>query len=191
MKKTWIVRIITSVLAYAVGMKNRKELKRDCVIGTLFVIITGTLAHFVYDWSGHNYIAGFFFPVSESTWEHMKLCFFPMLLYSLYMNRKQKDRQSCISCALPAGILTGTFAIPVLFFSYTAILGQHFLPLDIGVFIVSVLLAFAVVYRLAVSCKCRRFTGILWLAVAVLGLCFVWFTCHPRFPERLFPTIRS
>lgn len=168
-----------------------KEWKRDCIIGTLFVIITGTLAHFVYDWSGHNYIAGFFFPVSESTWEHMKLCFFPMLFYALYLNRKHKGGQPCVTCALPAGILTGTFAIPVLFYAYTAVLGRNFLPLDIGVFMISVLLAFTVVYRLALSCNGRRFAGILWLAVAVLGLCFAWFTYHPLLPARLFPTIRS
>lgn len=160
-------------------MRNRKTLKRNCIIGTLFVIITGTLAHFVYDWSGQNYIAGLFFPVSESTWEHMKLCFFPMLLYSLYMNRTLKDTNPCITSALPAGILAGTFAIPVLFYAYTGILGRNFLPLDIGVFVISVLLAFLAVYKLTLSCKAGRFTAVLRLAVAVLGLCFLWFTYHP------------
>ena len=159
--------------SYSIDMK---ALKRYCIIGTLFVIITGTLAHFVYDWSGHNYIVGFFFPVSESTREHMKLCFFPMLLYSLYMRHMLKDTLPCINSALPAGILVGTFAIPVLFYTYTGILGQNYLPLDIGVFVISVLLAFVVVYRLTSSCKSERFAGILWLSVAILGICFVWFT---------------
>lgn len=156
-----------------------KELRRSCIIGAIFVIITGTLAHFVYDWSGQNDIVGFFTPVSESTWEHMKLCFFPMLLYSLYMNRSLRDTHPCICSALPAGMLTGTFSIPVMFYTYTGILGQSFLPLDIGVFIVSILIAFYVVCKLTISCKVRRYMGLLWLAIAILGLNFVLFTYLP------------
>ena len=155
-----------------------KELKRDCIIGTLFVIITGTLSHFVYDWSGQNCIVGFFTPVSESTWEHMKLCFFPMLLYSLYLIQKRKATQPCISSSMAGGILTGTFAIPMLFYTYTGILGKSFPPLDIGVFIVSVMLAFYTVYRLSLSCRAQGHTIVLWMAVIVLILCFIWFTYH-------------
>lgn len=158
---------------------DMRKLKRYCIIGTLFVIITGTILHFVYDWSGQNWIIGLFCPVSESTWEHMKLCFFPMLLYSLYMIRELKGLQPCISSSLPAGILTGTLAIPVLFYTYTGILGQNFLPLDIGVFVVSVLIAFLVVYRLTLSCTTQHFSGLLWLGVAILSLCFAIFTYHP------------
>ena len=156
-----------------------KELKRSCIIGAIFVIITGTLAHFVYDWSGQNDIVGFFTPVSESTWEHMKLCFFPMLLYSLYMCRSLRDIHPCICSALPAGMLAGTFSIPVMFYTYTGILGKSFLPLDIGVFIVSILIAFYVVCKLTISCKVRRYMGLLWLTIAILGLNFVLFTYLP------------
>lgn len=156
-----------------------KKVKRYCIIGTLFVIIAGTLAHFAYDWSGQNHIAGFFLPVNESTWEHMKLCFFPMLIYALYMICKLRDTYPGINSALPAGILVGTCSIPILFYTYTGILGRNYLPLDIGVFVISVILAFIAVYRLTVSCKIERFVGILWLAVAILGLCFVRFSYFP------------
>ena len=58
-------------------------LKRYTMIGILFVLVAGTLAHFLYDWTGRNPVAGLFAPVSESIWEHMKLVFFPSVLYSL------------------------------------------------------------------------------------------------------------
>ena len=89
-------------------------LKRFTLIGIIFVLVTGSLAHFVYDWSSQNFIIGFFFPVSESTWEHMKLVFFPMLLYGLFMYNRLKEDYPCLASALPAGILSGTFLIPVL-----------------------------------------------------------------------------
>lgn len=155
------------------------RLKCYIIAGIIFVIITGTLSHFIYEWSGNNFILGFFFPVSESTWEHMKLCFFPMLFYSLFMNRKLQDDYPCVTSALLFGILLGTFLIPVLFYTYTGILGQNFLPLDIAVFLFSVLLAFIAVYKLTFSCKVNSCTPWLRLSVFVLAICFFIFTYIP------------
>ena len=54
------------------------------IIGILAVWVSGSLFHFVYDWTGHNTLVGLFFPTNESTWEHMKLAFLPMNLYGIY-----------------------------------------------------------------------------------------------------------
>lgn len=142
-------------------------------------MIFGTLSHFIYEWSGNNVILGFFFPVSESTWEHMKLCFFPMLFYSFYMNHKLKAEYPCIASALPAGILTGTFLIPVFFYTYSGILGRNFLPLDIACFAASVILSFLTVYRLSLSCRASAFTFFLNFLVLAVAVCFFMFTYHP------------
>ena len=40
-----------------------KHLKRYTIIGIIFVLITGTLAHFLYDWTGNNDIVGLFTPI--------------------------------------------------------------------------------------------------------------------------------
>lgn len=53
------------------------HLKRDTIIGILFVLITGSVSHFLYDWTGKNPVVGLFTPANESIWEHMKLLFFP------------------------------------------------------------------------------------------------------------------
>ena len=154
------------------------SLKHYPVIGAIFVIIAGTISHFIYELSGKNFILGFFFPVSESTWEHMKLYFFPMLVYSLFMNKKLKDDYPCVTSALLFGILLGTFLIPVIFYTYTDILGQNFLPLDIATFILSVILVFIAVYRLSLSCRLNSYTYLLGLLVLVMMICFFVFTYH-------------
>ena len=59
-----------------------KKLKKYVWIGILFCLILGSLSHFFYSWTLSNPIVGIFCPVSESAWEHMKLVFFPVLLYS-------------------------------------------------------------------------------------------------------------
>ena len=63
-------------------MNNTKRLRQLEILGTVFVVATGTLAHFVYDWTGRQDLIGLFFAKNESTFEHLKLLFYPFLLYS-------------------------------------------------------------------------------------------------------------
>ena len=51
--------------------------------GFLFTGALGTLLHFVYEWSGGSALAAWFSAVNESTWEHMKLLFVPLFLFSV------------------------------------------------------------------------------------------------------------
>ena len=51
------------------------------ISGFLFTSVLGTLSHFFYEWSGDSTFIGLVCPISESAWEHMKLLFFPALLY--------------------------------------------------------------------------------------------------------------
>lgn len=126
----------------------KNPLIRYSLYGFFFVSILGTLAHFLYDWSGQNPIIGFFSPVNESTWEHMKLLFFPMLLYYALTYKKLEKAYPLSSSTYPLSILVGTWLIPVLFYSYSGILGFHLTVLDILTFYVSVFWAFLCFYFL-------------------------------------------
>ena len=156
-----------------------KTLRRYTVIGILFVMLTGTLAHFLYDWSGKHGVVGLFSPVNESVWEHMKLLFFPMLLYSLFLIGRLKGDFPCLPSSLWAGLLAGTLAIPLLYYGYTCILGRDVFLLDLGIFLLSVLIAFRIACRLALSCKGKPYGILLGCFVCILLACFLWFTYHP------------
>jgi hypothetical protein len=156
-----------------------KNLKHYFIKGFLFVVITGSIAHFVYDWSGENTFLGFLFPINESIWEHMKLCFFPMLLYSFYLNTKLENSYPCIRTASLFGIILSTFLIPVLFYTYSGILGHNYAILDIMTFIISVLLSFVVMYKLTLSCTLSSYKIPLTVLVLILAICFFLFTYRP------------
>lgn len=156
-----------------------KQLKHLAVIGILFVVITGALAHFLYGWTDNNNLIGLFVPVNESIWEHMKLLFFPMLLYSLVLMLKYKRNYPCITSAACSGIILGTFLIPVLFYAYTAILGKNVFILDLGTFILSTMLGFWLLYRLALSCRLKPYVYLLCSIICILFICFMIFTYHP------------
>lgn len=155
-----------------------KHVRRCTIIGIIFVLATGTLSHFLYDWSGQNPVVGLFTPVNESIWDHMKLLFFPMLLYSLIVILKYRRQYPHIASALFFGILTGTILIPVFYYAYTSVLGTNYLALDIGVFILSIVISFWLTYKLTLSHRLENHTFVLGLAVGVLLLCFLWFTYH-------------
>lgn len=156
-----------------------KHLKRSAIHGTLFVLTFGSLFHFFYEWSGKNYIVGLFTPVNESTWEHMKLIFFPMLLYSFLMPTRVKEEFPCITSSFLSGIITGTMLIPVIFYTYTGILGYHVFILDFLTFVISVITAFYVAYTRALSCRAEKYASFLLVLTCLMGLCFLLFTYAP------------
>ena len=156
-----------------------KHLKRYTIFGIIFVLITGTLDHFLYAWTGYNHIAGLFTPINESIWEHMKLLFFPMLIYSLIMFLKFHSKYSCITSALSFGIIVGALLIPLFYYAYTSILGKNVFILDISTFILSIIIAFWLSYKLTLSCRLESYTSFLCILVWILFVCFLIFTYHP------------
>lgn len=129
------------------------QLKKYTLFGIIFVSVFGTLSHFVYEWSGENTLIGLFFPINESTWEHIKLLFFPMLIYLLYMQRRLKSYYPDVLPVLFYGLLFGCTLIPVLFYTYSGILGRTVMWFDIAIFYISVLSAFFFIYRRIISEK--------------------------------------
>lgn len=156
-----------------------KRLRHSMIFGTLFVVITGSLAHFLYAWSGKQPFIGLFSPVNESVWEHMKLIFFPMLLYTFAANRKWGKDYPEMASSLYGGILAGTIGIPVIFYGYTSILTKNFLFLDIGTFILCTAISFYIAYQFTRSGKLKPYTSLLCSLVSILFLCFLIFTYYP------------
>lgn len=101
--------------------------------GITFTAICGTLLHFLYDWTG---IASFT-PVSavnESTWEHMKILFFPMLFFACFQAKFFKREYPQFWQIQCVGILFGTCLIPVLFYTYNGAFGTSSAFVNIFIF---------------------------------------------------------
>lgn len=139
-------------------MKN--HLKQYTLIGIIFITIAGTLSHFVYEWSDKNLFLALFFP---------------SIVYATFMAYKLHPLYPNIISALSAGILLGTFSIPVIFYTYMGILGFHTLLFDIVTFLLSVMITFLSAYFFTVSCKLKKPT--LWISSLIaLTFCFFFFS---------------
>ena len=58
----------------------KKEIMIWQIVGAVVIFGLGALWHFMYEWIQWKPI-GWFLPVNESVWEHVKLMFWPALLY--------------------------------------------------------------------------------------------------------------
>ena len=159
-------------------MKNKNSIFKFQIFSIIFTIILGTLLHFTFDWSGENLFVGSFSAVNESTWEHLKLLFFPMLLTTIigyfYIG---KDNPNFL-CAKVIGILVSTIFIIIFFYTYTGILGTNFSVLDIGSFFVAVLLGEYTVYKiLSSNFLCNA--NVAFIVLILLLFCFIFFTYVP------------
>lgn len=157
----------------------QKRLFRCTLSGILFTSILGTLSHFLYKWSGNNLYVGLFTPVNESTWEHMKLLFFPMLIYFIFEKLMLEKYPPSLFCANIIALFIGTILIPVIFYTYTGTLGFHLAPLDIATFYVSVIAAFLLRYYLFKKKISKIHCQWLTAAVLLILICFLIFTSCP------------
>mgnify|MGYP000497216402 CR=1 FL=1 len=117
----------------------RKQLFFWELAGFLFTAAVGALLHFVYQWSGSSTLAAAFSAVNESTWEHMKLLFFPYV----FVLRGPGDRPGTAVPQFSGGPGRqhpgGLILIPVLFYTYTGVLGRDVMWADVAVFILAAL----------------------------------------------------
>ena len=160
---------------------NKKEVLKFQIFSIIFVSILGTLLHFTYEWSGDNKIVAAFSAVNESTWEHLKLLFFPMLITTIigyfYIG---KDVANFL-CAKTCGIITAILFVVVFFYTYTGVIGKNFAILDIGSFFVAVVLGEYIAYKIMTSIntkfKCNAKLAVITLAVLFAAfVMFAYFT---------------
>ena len=102
-------------------------------IGMITISLVGTLLHFMYEMSGHNKFVAIFAAVNESTWEHIKICMTPTILWSLYDGYIYGTNANYF-IAKSLSLLMIIFLIPFLFYTYTAFTKKAILWVDIVCF---------------------------------------------------------
>ena len=120
-------------------MKQRSILWQAA--GFALVTFGGTILHFLYDWTGGNILVAPFSGVNESTWEHMKLLFWPLFLFALVQWLFFKDQEN-YWCVKLAEILPGLVLIPVLVYTYNGVFGKSPDWINIAIFYITALLVF-------------------------------------------------
>lgn len=107
-----------------------------------FISILGVLLHFTYEYSGNNPIVALFSAVNESTWEHLKLLFFPFLLLTIIETLIMPDTlpENFLS-SRTIGIVSGMLFIIISFYTFIGVIGKSYDFINIGIYFVAVIIS--------------------------------------------------
>ena len=147
--------------------------------GFVFTAVVGTLLHFLFDWTGGNVVVALFSAVNESTWEHMKLLYWPMLLFALLEYGVWGREQPVFWCIKLLGSLTGLVLIPALFYTYTGVFGQMVDWINIAIFFVVAAFVFWLETILFQRRGWRSNCRIAFAALCFMGVAFWVLTFRP------------
>ena len=111
------------------------------LMGFAITSLVGTLLHFLYDWLGEAVWIAPFSGVNESTWEHIKLLFWPMFVFAIIQSFFFKDRKD-FWCVKLKGILLGQLLIPIIFYTYNGAIGKSPDWVNIAIFFISAAIAY-------------------------------------------------
>ncbi len=152
-------------------------------LGFIFTGIFGVLLHFLYDWTGQKPLAALISGVNESTWEHMKLLFFPMFFYALLQEKFCQEKRPDFWCIKLYSIGLGLALIPLIFYTFNGVFGTSPDWYNITIFFQAAAIAFLLENQLLknepLSCRPRVAKFILW-GIALAFVLFTWFP--PQIP---------
>ena len=146
------------------------------LLGFALTSLGGTMLHFLYDWTNEATWIAPFCAVNESTWEHMKLLFWPAFIFALaesFFFKKYK----CFWKHKALGIVLGLASIPIMFYTYNGAIAKSSDLINVAIFFVAAAMSFAYqtmkISKNARACK-FRYAGLILLCF--IGAAFVIFT---------------
>lgn len=149
------------------------------IIAFVIIGVLGTLGHFVYEWSGEVTALGLFFPVNESTWEHLKLLFFPSVIYFAVEYFLLREKPKCYIPACVSGIFIGMLAIVVAYYTYRGVIGKNIDFINILIYFLGLGVTLAVRNLSVKNLKCGNSVKLPLISVFVMTLLFVIFSFNP------------
>ena len=152
------------------------------LFGFAFTSFSGTLLHFLYEWTGECLFFAPFSGVNESTWEHMKLLFWPMLIYAVIQSFFFKEYEG-FWCVKLYGILLGLSLIPVLFYTYNGVIGKSPDWINIAIFFVCAAVVY--LYETRALNKGDTLCAYPRLAIAIISAIALAFLIFTFIPPRL------
>lgn len=146
----------------------------------LFISVLGVLLHFTYEWSGDNPIIALFSAVNESTWEHLKLLFFPMLLLTIIELLFTEKRQlpSNYLFARTIGILSGMAFIVIAFYTLTGVFAKLPDAVNIALYFLGVFLALCIENKINRG-NSQNHSAFAAIILLTLTIAFFVFTKYP------------
>ena len=153
--------------------------------GYIFIGIVGAALHFTYEFSNFSSnLVAYFSAVNESTWEHLKMVFFPGLVFALIEYTYVRDLVRNYILAKTVSLFLMPLVITVGWYIYAPAVGRSIFPVDLALFYVAVLVGQIASYKiLTMPPLPRHYFLNAWI---VLIFMFISFSTFTFFPPRIF-----
>lgn len=155
-------------------------------VGSFFFIgLVGAALHFTFELSNFsNTVVAYFSAVNESTWEHLKMVFFPGIFFALIEYTYVRDVVKNYLIAKTASVFIMPLVITLGWYAYTPFTGRSIYRIDLLLFYIAVLAGQLVSYKILtakqLSYRVNR------IAQASMVLMFVAFSTFTFFPPKIF-----
>lgn len=157
--------------------------RRWGLLGLIVVCFLSIPLHFFYDWTGENTFIGLFAPINESIWEHLKLVFWPLLVWwtvGFIFYKKEGLSFNKWFTAAAAAIFLSMFVIVAWYYIWKGALAVESTAVDLSALFIAVSIGQLVaihVYRVITPRTLYMVLALLFIAVT--GAAFIGFTLAP------------
>ncbi len=153
--------------------------------GFFFIGLIGAALHFTFEMSNFSSMeVAYFSAVNESTWEHLKMVFFPGLVFALIQYTYVRDVVNNYIVAKVSGLLIMPLVIAVGWYIYAPILGRSYFPADLFLFYLAVFIGQWVSYKLLSRAPLeKKYTQ---YAIGVFLVIFAAFSTFTFYPPNIF-----
>lgn len=152
-------------------------------IGIFVILLIAGPLHFAYEWSGENYFVGLVSPVSESIWEHLKMVYWPTLLwwilgYAVYGKRKSLSLMRWFQ-AMAISIIFGMLIIVLWYYLWSGAIGIEATWVNFSSMISVVIGQLLAIHVYRVAMPRWIYFGSGMLIVLALAVMTAYFTYYP------------
>lgn len=163
-------------------MKN-KLFKTLSIIGVPVIYAIASALHFFYDLTNGSVLAILFSAVNESVWEHVKIFAVGFVIWSVIELLWAKPPFKKFIVAKTLSLYFLSLAIIVFFYSYTTIIGEPILAVDLISSAIFVALSQYISYRLTLSDN--NIEEYFIVCIMLIMLYFVMFFSFTLFPPEI------
>ena len=150
--------------------------------GLTFTAVLGTLLHFFYPWTNSLLVTPIS-AVNESTWEHIKILFFPAFFFAVFQSFFFRADYPAFWRVKAKGILRASLLIPVLFYFYNGAFGPSPAWYNVSTFFVAA--GYGFIYEWFALKRDPEKRGCPVFSIVVLCLMAIFFVAFTYLPPAL------
>ena len=157
------------------------------MLGFVFSFFVGSMLHFIFEWAGEWSPVALVGAVNESTWEHLKMAYWPMLAWTTIefaAAKRANFKVQNFMIAKAIGIYMATVSIMALYYGYLAFGGRSNVVYSISIFALAIFLGNLASAKIMSIPQWPAWTR--WLGIGLVAFSIACFSLFTYLPPQFF-----